>query len=228
MASTWLLLVVDCSVKKSYNDPIVGRPREFDRDEALDRAVQVFWTQGFERTSVEDLTESMGIQRGSLYAAFGDKHRLFLEALDRYEERFYRDTLRFLEEGPAREGIRRVFEQVVSDCACGGGAKGCFITNTAVALAEDDPETASRVRSNLRRLEGAFEAALSRTERATLRVREPKALARFLTTSLQGLRVLSRCCVELDVLNDAVEVTLSVLDEPAPRGSERKGDPGNG
>ncbi|HJS75619.1 MAG TPA: TetR/AcrR family transcriptional regulator, partial [Vicinamibacteria bacterium] len=131
----------------------MGRPREFDRDEALDRAVQVFWSRGFERTSVEDLTDSMGIQRGSLYAAFGDKHQLFLAALDRYEERFYRDTLRFLEEGSPREGIRRVFQQVVSDCACGGGAKGCFITNTAVALAEDDPETAARVWGNLLRLE---------------------------------------------------------------------------
>jgi len=200
----------------------VGRPREFDRDEALDRAVQVFWVRGFERTSVEDLTQSMGIQRGSLYAAFGDKHQLFHEALDRYEERFYRDTLRFLEEGPPREAIRRVFEQVVSDCACGGGSKGCFITNTAVALAEDDPETASRVRANLRRLEGAFEAALSRAEPAVIGGREPRALARFLTTSLQGLRVLSRCCVELDVLNDAVEVTLSVLHEPAPQGERNQ------
>jgi TetR/AcrR family transcriptional repressor of nem operon len=170
----------------------------------------------------------MGIQRGSLYATFGDKHQLFLRALDRYEERFYRDTLRFLEEGSARDGIRRVFEQVVSDCAC-GGSKGCFITNTAVALAEDDPETASRVRSNLLRLERAFEAALSRARGETLGGREPRALARFLTTSLQGLRVLSRCGVELDVLDDAVEVTLSVLDQPAPRGSElQKGDPSNG
>jgi TetR/AcrR family transcriptional repressor of nem operon len=207
----------------------MGRPREFDPDEALDRAVQVFWTRGFERTSVEDLTESMGIQRGSLYATFGDKHQLFLRALDRYEERFYRDTLRYLEEGSARDGIRRVFEQVVSDCACSGGAKGCFITNTAVALAEDDPETASRVRSNLLRLERAFEAALTRAGEETLGGREPRTLARFLTTSLQGLRVLSRCCVELDVLNDAVEVTLSVLKQPAPRGSElQKGDPSNG
>lgn len=207
----------------------MGRPREFDRDEALDRAVQVFWTRGFERTSVDDLTDSMGIQRGSLYAAFGGKHQLFLEALDRYEERFYRNTLRFLEEGPAREGIRRVFAEVVSDCACGSGAKGCFITNTAVALAEDDSETASRVRSNLRRLEDAFETALSRDEPAILRGREPRALARFLTGSLQGLRVLSRCGVALDVLDDAVEMTLSVLDQKAPTGSEtRKGDPGNG
>jgi TetR/AcrR family transcriptional repressor of nem operon len=200
----------------------MGRPREFDREEVLDRAVQVFWTRGFERTSVDDLTESMGIQRGSLYAAFGDKHRLFLEALDRYEERFYRNTLRFLEERPAPDGIRRVFEQVVSDCACGSGTRGCFITNTAVALAEDDPETASRVRANLSRLEDAFESALARGK--TLGGRDPRALARFLTSSLQGLRVLSRCGVPLDVLNDAVEVTLSVLD---PMG-QRKGDPSNG
>lgn len=193
----------------------MGRPREFDRDEALDRAVQVFWTRGFERTSVDDLTESMGIQRGSLYAAFGGKHQLFLEALDRYEEQFYRSTLRFLEEGTP-EGIRRVFEQVVSECACGSGAKGCFITNTAVALAEDDPETARRVRSNLLRLERAFESALSRIGSAGAQGREPRAIARFLTGSLQGLRVLSRCGVPLEVLHDAVEVTLSVLQPTAP------------
>ena len=60
------------------------RPREFDRDEVLDRAVEVFWMRGYDRTSVQDLVNSMGIQRGSLYATFGDKHHLFLEALDRY------------------------------------------------------------------------------------------------------------------------------------------------
>jgi TetR/AcrR family transcriptional repressor of nem operon len=177
---------------------------------------------------MEDLTEVMGIQRGSLYAAFGDKHQLFLEALDRYEERFYQDTLRYLEEGTPREGIRRVFEKVVSDCAC-EGSRGCFITNTAVALAEDDPETAARVWGNLLRLEDAFDSALSRADGALPPGRQSRQLARFFTSSLQGLRVLSRCGVALDVLNDAVEVTLSVLNDDAPKRSEtQKGDPGNG
>ncbi len=63
----------------------MARPREFDRDEVLDKAIEVFWTQGYDGTSVQDLVDAMGIQRGSLYAAFGDKHQLFLEALDRYE-----------------------------------------------------------------------------------------------------------------------------------------------
>ena len=206
----------------------MGRPREFDRDEALDRAVEVFWSQGYERTSVEDLTEYMGIQRGSLYAAFGGKHQLFLEALDRYEERFYRDTLRLLEEGSPRDGIRRVFEKAVSDCAC-EGAKGCFMTNTAVALAEDDPETAARVWGNLLRLEDAFEHALTRAEGVVPAGKDARQLARFFTSSLQGLRVLSRCGVDTDVLNDVVEVTLSVLSDDAPQRSEtQKGDPGNG
>jgi TetR/AcrR family transcriptional repressor of nem operon len=202
----------------------MGRPREFDRDEALDRAMEVFWTRGYERTSVAHLTESMGIQRGSLYAAFGDKRRLFLEALERYEERFYQLTLGSLRGEPPIEGIRKVFLQVLSDCTCAGGSKGCFVTNTAVALAEEDPEVARRVRANLLRLEDAFEEALSRNPLPGRR--DARAVARFLTNSLQGLRVLSKCCADLDVLHDAVAVTLSVLEQTDR--STTKGDPANG
>jgi TetR/AcrR family transcriptional regulator, transcriptional repressor for nem operon len=206
----------------------MGRPREFDRDQVLDRAVEVFWTRGYSRTSVSDLTDSMGIQRGSLYAAFGDKHQLFLEALDRYEERFYRETRRLLEERPAREGIREVFLKVLTDCACEGGRKGCFITNTAVALAEDDPDTAVRVRANLLRVEDAFEEAIGKAQaRGEIAKRHPsRALARFLSNGFQGLRVLSRCSVALDVLHDAVEVTLSVLNESAPAREPSINEPG--
>ena len=64
----------------------VGRPRAFDVDEALDRAVLLFWSQGFEGTSLDDLTEAMGISRPSLYRAFGNKEQLFYKALERYTE----------------------------------------------------------------------------------------------------------------------------------------------
>jgi TetR/AcrR family transcriptional repressor of nem operon len=196
----------------------MGRPREFDRERALDRAVEVFWARGYNRTSVQDLTDSMGIQRGSLYAAFGDKHQLFLEALERYEGRFYREIAGLLEKRSAREGIREVFSKVLTDCACEGAHKGCFITNTAVALAEDEPETAARVRANLLRVEDLFEKALRRDQEAGELPSGPgsRALARFLANSFQGLRVLSKCCVDLNVLHDAIEVTLSILDGPAP------------
>jgi TetR/AcrR family transcriptional repressor of nem operon len=202
----------------------MARPREFDREEVLDRAVELFWTHGYDRTSVQDLVDSMGIQRGSLYAAFGDKHQLFIEALDRYEERFYQSMRELMSasESP-EEGIRRVFEAVLLDCACDDGTKGCFITNAAVALADSDPDTAARVRSNLARVEETFFETLSPVRA------DARALARFLTNSFQGLRVLSKCCVDHGILRDAVEVTLSVLkrsDQGA--NSAEKGDPSNG
>ena len=192
----------------------MARPREFDHDVVLDRAIEVFWTRGYDRTSIQDLVDSMGIQRGSLYAAFGGKQQLFLEALDRYEERFYRGMVEVLSQPePVKERIARIFRGVVLDCACESGSRGCFITNTAVALAEGDEETATRVRQNLRRVEDAFEEALSKADEISTR-HEPRAVARFLTNALQGLRVLSRCCVDVAMLEDVVNVTLTILDEP--------------
>ena len=112
------------------------------------------------------------------------------------------------------------------DCACDSGSRGCFITNTAVALSEGDEETASRVRQNLKRVEDAFESALAQ-ELGLSRQQTPRALARFLTNSLQGLRVLSRCCVDVAMLQDVVDVTLSTLNEPTEQQAQ-KGDPHNG
>jgi TetR/AcrR family transcriptional repressor of nem operon len=111
---------------------------------------------------------------------------------------------------PVKERIGHVFRDVVLDCACDAGRRGCFITNTAVALAEGDEETAARVRRNLQRVEDAFAEAL--TSAGGHDDGRARALARFLTNSLQGLRVLSRCCVGVDVLRDTVDVTLSVLE----------------
>jgi len=196
----------------------MARPRTFDRDEVLDRAVQLFWTQGYERTSVQDLVDSMGIQRGSLYAAFGDKKHLFLEALDRYEQTFRGEMERLLDgPGRAHDGIRAVFERVLHECSCDDGYKGCFMTNTAVALSEKDEDTIRRIHVNLKHMEDVFCEALQRDATAgTLGEHQPRRLARFLTNSLQGLRVLSRCRADSDVLKDTIEVTLSLL-EPTSR-----------
>lgn len=191
----------------------MARPREFDRDEVLDRAIEVFWSRGYDRSSVQDLVDSMGIQRGSLYAAFGGKKQLFLDALDRYEKRFLERMVTTLEQDlPVKERIARIFRDVVLDCACEGGRRGCFITNTAVSLADGDEETALRIRHNLKRVEDAFERSLSEADDVS-GLHASRPLARFLTNSLQGLRVLSRCCVDVEMIRDSVDVTLSVLDE---------------
>ena len=192
----------------------MARPREFDREQVLDQAIEVFWQHGYEGTSVQDLVDHMGINRGSLYGAFGDKHGLFLAALNRYEETFHSTILERLEpSGSAMRSIRRVFEDVIRECSCDDGRKGCLMTNSAVELAAHDRDTAALVAANFSRLQEAFLKAL-RTAQADGELgkkQDTKALARFLTSSLQGIRVMGKACPDQALLRDVVRVTLSVL-----------------
>ncbi|HEX9725456.1 MAG TPA: TetR/AcrR family transcriptional regulator [Vicinamibacteria bacterium] len=196
----------------------MARPREFDRTQVLDQAIEVFWQRGYERTSIQDLVDRMGIHRGSLYCAFGDKHGLFLAALDRYEEVFHSKILDRLAAGRLRGGakraIRRVFDDVVRSCAGESGRKGCLMTNSAVELAARDGDTAARVSANLSRLEEALCAAV-RTAQADGELssrHDARTLARFLLSSLQGLRVMGMASHDRNVLRDVARVTLSMLD----------------
>src|SRR3989449_11576985 len=104
-----------------------GRPREFDHDAALERAIDVFWRHGYEATSVSDLTSAMGINPPSLYAAFGDKEQLFLEAVERYES-CHRGSAAggcmFGEEPPARGAIERGLGEGVDERANPGPPRG--------------------------------------------------------------------------------------------------------
>jgi len=196
----------------------MARPREFDRTQVLDQAIDVFWQRGYEGTSIQDLVDRMGIHRGSLYCAFGDKHGLFLAALDRYEEVFHSKILDRLAaggvRGEARQAIRQVFDDVVRSCAGQAGRKGCLMTNSAVELAARDGDTAARVSANLSRLEEALCAAV-RTAQADgelSRRHDARTLARFLLSSLQGLRVMGMASHDRNVLRDVARVTLSMLD----------------
>jgi TetR/AcrR family transcriptional repressor of nem operon len=156
----------------------------------------------------------MGINRGSLYDTFGDKHRLFLEALDRYEKSFHTKILEILgESNSPRKAIEGVFETVIRECACDSGRRGCLLTNTAVELNAQDNETASRVQANFSRIESAFEKAIIKAkEKGEIEApHDTKALARFLTSSLQGLRVISKAWPSRTVLRDVARVTISTL-----------------
>src|SRR5437868_5208762 len=108
------------------------RPIEFERDEVVRRALDVFWTSGYQATSLDDLTTAMGIGRGSLYNAFGDKHALFLEALDRYRADRLRDLTRVLEAAPsARAGVAAVLRGTVNALWSEAIRRGCLLVNSA-------------------------------------------------------------------------------------------------
>lgn len=114
-----------------------GRPRQFDADQALDRALRVFWRQGYEGASLGDLTEAMGINRPSLYATFGDKRALFLKAMDRYIRHYACHVQTALDEPTAREVARALWRGTIRLAGNRRNPRGCFMVQGALACGQD-------------------------------------------------------------------------------------------
>ena len=188
-----------------------GRPREFDRDEVLDRAMQLFWDHGYEGTAVSDLVEHLGIGRQSLYSTFGDKRRLFDEALSRYAETELQTVIAMLDgPGPPLGNIQAVMQRW-QEMAESGHKRGCLFGNTAAELAAHDEELAQRLAQQFRRLEDAFARALRRAKKEgeLSEDKDPRALARFIVTLSQGLAATSailRPAYVRDVISTAADL----------------------
>jgi TetR/AcrR family transcriptional regulator, transcriptional repressor for nem operon len=192
----------------------VARTKEFDPEAALRAALELFWEQGYEATSMADLVERTGVARASIYATFGGKRELYLKALDRYGELTDPGLLAGLSRpGPVLPAVRALVERYADEAAGEGGSRGCFVVNTAVELAPHDPLAARRVQANWDFLETALTSALMRAQaQGELAAgRDPRALARFLLVLLQGLRVMGKAATEPDRLRDAAAQALTLL-----------------
>lgn len=193
----------------------MARHKEFERDEALQKAMEVFWARGYEATSMQSLVEHMGINRQSLYDTFGDKHSLYLEALDRYQDVESRKLFELLEKpGSVKKALKQLFTGVIEGSVCDSQRRGCFMNNAMSELAGRCAATAEKTRRNMAAIEEAFYRALLRgkKEGELKGVREPRAMARFLYNSFQGLVLMSKATQDRKALDDIVKVTLSVLD----------------
>ena len=187
----------------------MARPREFDADDALERATRLFWSKGFEQTSLDDLCAATGLGRSSLYAAFGDKRALYLKALARYEERSVARIAKAFDGRPLRRGLEAFLAALIDEVVAGPGRSGCFIGNCAAELARLDASAAARVRRSLERIEAAFKAVLARELAPGARV---DALARFLTAGVQGLRLVGKTNPGRAALEDIAWVMLRCLE----------------
>lgn len=193
------------------------RPREFEREVVLDRAMRAFWARGYEATSVQHLVECMGIQRGSLYGAFGDKRGLFLAAIEHYERVMTARLLATLDApGSGLAAIRRFFRLKVALAQERGRPRGCLVTNSAAELASRDRAAAGWIGAALARVEAAFHRAVVRAQEAGEidPARDARALARFLTSSAQGLSVMAKAARDRAALDDIVRITLEVVGRP--------------
>jgi AcrR family transcriptional regulator len=168
-----------------------GRVRQFDADEALDRALEVFWARGYEGATLPALTRAMGINRPSLYAAFGNKEQLFRKALDHYQagpQSFLREAL---SQPTARAVVEAMFSGFIRMQRGRDTPRGCLIVSGALVCGEE----AEPVRQELTRLrQAAVTAFRERFERAVREGDLPAgtdcaALARYIATVLNGLAV---------------------------------------
>ena len=191
------------------------RPIEFDRDAVLDKAMHVFWEQGYEGASISALLERMEIKRQSLYYAFGSKHELYLEALRRYYARSKQtDITPLLENGPLRPRLERVFRSVIDSELGATEKQGCFLTNATLECATRDDAVRELVCQSFKDGEGVFIRALSEAQvRGELKPEyDAKALAHYLMNALNGLRITAKASPERATLENVAALALQVLE----------------
>jgi TetR/AcrR family transcriptional repressor of nem operon len=193
----------------------MSRPKEFNPDDAIEKAMHVFWHKGYEATSMEDLLSAMNLNRGSLYGTFGDKRQLFLKVMDRYCHGFVAEKFSLLDQpGPALPTLRRFIHGMIEGALADPQRRGCLIANTVMELAPHEKEIAGTLRQALTMAEDTFFKALARAKQQSelKHDKDPRALARFLTTMMQGIIVMIKAGASADVVKQTAETALSILD----------------
>jgi AcrR family transcriptional regulator len=200
-------------MKRDKSSGRMGRPRSFDLDSTLDRALQVFWRKGYEGTSLSDLTKAMGVHRPSLYAAFGDKRALFRKALDRYLHGPAAYTQEALKEPTARAVVESLLRGAADLNTARRNPGGCLMVQGALASGE----AANSIRQELTTCRTAGEAALRRRlqyakSRGDLPTdADPADLARYIATIIYGIAVQAAGGASRAQLQHVVEMTLQTL-----------------
>lgn len=190
----------------------MARPREFDTDDALEAAMQVFWQHGYQAASLPDLLDGMGLTRGSLYKAFHDKKNLFLQVLDRYETALVDAGVALLADPSAGDGRTRILAMFSGLVAAveGGDHRGCLLCTAASGAASDDVDIAAVVHQGLAKLQRGFEKALE--DIPGIEAADRLRLANTLLTQYIGLRMLARSRLPLGILEQSVQGVADILD----------------
>ena len=194
------------------------RHEQFDTDDVLMRAMNLFWRQGYQATSMTDLQKVMGLGRASIYREFGNKHGLFVRALRHYDKVWRENWLADLTKSSSpREAILDVFEAAIDACLADGSRDGCLLINTALELSPQDPEVADIVTRAFTEMEAFFRTSVERGK-ALGEIRDTVAEERTASALLGlfiGLRVLVRSRPEEPLLRSIMQQAEDLV----PRGA---------
>ncbi|WP_341937430.1 TetR/AcrR family transcriptional regulator [Marinimicrobium sp. C2-29] len=197
------------------------RAPKYDRQEALDQAVRLFWARGYHATSLKHLEQSLNMRPGSLYAAFGSKESLFLEALDRYAATMFHELQGHIEREPtALDALKAFLRELVLGGTVGTEppARACMIVKTLLEVSEDDEPLRSRVNALLGSMELAIEQLLKRAI-AQGEIRpdtDPERLARVVQVQIMGLRTYAQRELNAGILEPLLADVFSLLDSYRP------------
>ncbi|EOS58946.1 MULTISPECIES: TetR/AcrR family transcriptional regulator [Paenibacillus] len=190
----------------------MARSKEFDENEVLLKAMRLFWEQGYEKTSLQDLVEHMGVHRRSLYDTFGDKHTLYLKTMEKYARITNAAIKTEVQRGrTALESIRLIFDYLIE--TNGDQPIGCFFVNSATELAYRDPEV-SKLTSELFGNEEQLLTELIQQGQQAGDISpglDPRLLASSLHATMLGIRVMRRTSTDKQKLHQIAEVSMEML-----------------
>ncbi|MCQ1573721.1 TetR/AcrR family transcriptional regulator [Neorhizobium galegae] len=192
-----------------------GRPREFEIEEALDKAIIVFSERGYHAASISELKDAMGLAAGSLYKAFKDKKAIFLASFDRYKQ--VRNALleQALTEGEnGRDKVSRLLRFYAEASHGESGRRGCLVVGTAIELAVYDAEAAERVERSMTRTEAMIDGLIreGQADGSIPPTIDPLTTAHVLLSVTQGLRVLGKTGPNRDRAFSVVDTAMKLLD----------------
>ncbi|MFT3824317.1 MAG: TetR/AcrR family transcriptional regulator [Chitinophagaceae bacterium] len=192
------------------------KDKTFNEEEVLQKATELFWTKGYNGTSMDELTQATGLSRSSIYDSFGNKYNFFNKSIRYYQQQQLDAVEKVVgkHNSPLKK-IKALFQYAVEDILQDKQRKGCLVVNTTTELANVDKEVAALVLDNMNGMEAMFagwiKAGQQQGEINT--TFSPQAIARFLYNGYSGLRVIGQTKQDKKTLEDIVKVTLSVLDK---------------
>ena len=203
------------TVRSYYPSMTLGRPKEFDTEQALDAAMHLFWRQGYEATSMQNLLDTMQLSKSSLYQTFGSKHALFQQCIQHYRKMMTTGARQNLEQAPsARAFIEQVYLSLVDKAKDPNNRIGCLVMNTATELAQRDEDIARVIKQGTESFITMFYEAVKRAqlEGDIPPSKDAQSLAHYLLSSLAGLNAMVKAGAGKTVLNNVVKEILRSLD----------------
>lgn len=190
-----------------------GRPREFDEDEVMTALLDLFWNQGYDGTSLNDIMTATGLKKGSLYTLFGSKRNMYIRALMRYDRDYVAKTcvmLRDKSSGPAAGRLDEFLSLPMTALYLGNDQRGCFLCNAAAEMAAHDPDMRGFIKSCYEAMTKALTQTI-KDAKATLTAEQAEGRAAMLMTVYSGLRIMARSGSPRAYMDSAKNAALDLI-----------------